>query len=536
MGRLAGCVLLLSALIGGCGNGGAKRPAPTATAPATATVTITPSATSTATRTPSATATPTDTPTPTATPPILEPLEIHADAEWIRDRAGRVVLLRGANYSGLEFGNFIGRRHGPEESDFAQMASWGFNIIRLPIAWNYLEPAPNQFVDTYLREQVDAVVGFASRYGILVVPEMHQFQWSACFTNGNGAPAWVCEGRGYSDDLAGQWRAACDFFQGGLAPDGRPLMDHFVDAWRLVARHYAGDRRVAGFDFFNEPIAFSCLPPPRFEQEVLNPFYRRLRAAVEAEGATQTFFFCPSITRNAGIPAVLENFAPNVVYAPHLYTQTFGLPELKYNGDASTITADYELASAEAQTLGGPLFAGEFGGNTNAEGGFLAANEQFLRDTLAEQDRRLVGGAVWAYFPSDNTFSVVDAEGNEKGNLVNILARPYARRIAGIPTAMRFDLDSREFSFSFRDDPERQAPDPTEIFLPVARHYPSGFSVEVTPGDRWQFEEAGSRLLIFRGPSAAHELRVTPAVNGAPDNRDLETPSRPAAGTKSIQD
>ena len=442
-------------------------------------------------------------------PPSLEPLQIHADAAWVRDAQQRVVLLRGANYSGLEFGNFLGGLHGPREENFAQMESWGFNVIRLPIAWSYLEPAPNQFDESYLDEQVDPVVDFAARHGILVVLEMHQFQWSPCF-DGNGAPAWVCDGHDYSNDVAGQQQAACDFFRGATAPDGRPLMDHFVDVWRLVARHYAGDRRIAGFDFFNEPIAYACLPIGTFEHDVLDPFYRRIRAVVEGEGAVQTFFFCPSITRNAGLPTLIEPMGPDVVYAPHLYTETFGYADRKYDGDASKITADYALATSEAMQLGGPLFAGEFGGNTEVAGGYRAATEQFLRDSLAEQDRRLIGGAVWAYFPSDNTFSVVDAEGNEKGDLVNILARPYARRIAGIPTAMSFDPTTKVFTFSFENDPAENPPDPTEIFLPAGRHYPNGFAVTVSAGDRWEYDAEASRILLYRGPASEHDVRINP--------------------------
>ena len=445
-------------------------------------------------------------PTPAAK---LEPLAVHADAAWVRDTAGRVVLLRGANYSGLEFGNFIGHAHGPRESNFAQMASWGFNVVRVPIAWNYIEPAMNQFSDRYLIEQVDPVVDFAARHGIVVILEMHQFEWSACFTNGNGAPAWVCDGHGYADDQSGQLQAGCDFFQGGLAPDGRPLIQHFVDTWRVVAHHYAGDARIAGFDFFNEPIAYTCLAIGVFETRVLNPFYRQLRAAVAAAGAEQTFFFCPSITRNVSVPTVLEPMGPNVVYAPHLYTETGGAADRKYDGNANRVRADYGLAVREASTLGGPLVVGEFGGNTDVEGGFRSATEQFLRDSLAEQAARLVGGAVWAYFPSDNTFSIVDAEGNEKGELVDILARPFARRVAGIPTATHFDLDTKEFTLSFHNDDEQQPPDPSEIFVP-SRHYPMGFQVDLSPGDRWEYDRDGQRLFLFRGPSAEHTLRIVP--------------------------
>ena len=487
--HLGWLVFLLSLLVAGCGDSdhalGTVPPA--------------------ATRTPVATSTASPSPRPT-----LEPLEIHTDAGWVRDRMQRVVLLRGADYSGLEFGNLIGNPHGPAESDFAQMQSWGFNVIRLPIAWSYLEPGVNQFTDRYLIEQVDAVIGFAAQHGIMVIPEMHQFQWSPCF-GGNGAPAWTCAGR-YTPDAAGQAQAGCDFFQGALAPDGRRLMDHFIDAWRLVAYHYAGNPRIAGFDFFNEPIAFTCITPSVFERTILNPFYRAIRAAVQAEGATQPFFYCPSITRNVMFPASTEPMGPNVAYAPHLYTVTGGAADKKYDGDAERVTADYALALKEAGKLGGPLFVGEFGGITDPADGFLAATELFLRDSLAEQDRRLVGGAVWAYFPSDNGFSVVDVDGNGKGDLVNILARPYARRIAGVPTAQQFDLDTKAFSFSFTDDSVAQPPDPTEIFIPAARHYPNGLAVDVTVGDHWAFDAAAQRLLLYRGPSTTHTVHVAPAT------------------------
>jgi len=122
---------------------------------------------------------------------------IRSDGSWIRDTADRVVLLRGINYSGLEFGNFFGAPHGPEEADFGQMASWGVNVVRLPVAWNYLEPSPNEVDLGHLRDEVDPIVRFARRRGMVVVLELHQFQWSPC-TGGNGAPAWSCAGHGYS--------------------------------------------------------------------------------------------------------------------------------------------------------------------------------------------------------------------------------------------------------------------------------------------------------------------------------------------------
>jgi len=46
--------------------------------------------------------------------------------------------------------------------------------------------------------------------------------------------------------IQGAFEAQSDFWNGATAPDGRPLVDHLLDAWDLVARHYASWPAVAG--------------------------------------------------------------------------------------------------------------------------------------------------------------------------------------------------------------------------------------------------------------------------------------------------
>lgn len=444
-----------------------------------------------------------------ARPGLAQTGRLESDGTWIRDRANRVVLLRGVDYSGLEFGNFFGAPHPPEESDFAQMATWGVNVVRLPIAWNYLEPAPNQLDLDHLRTQVDPIVRFARHYRMVIVLEMHQFQWSPC-TGGNGAPAWTCAGKGYSSDVFGGWTAQHDFWAGALGPDGRPLLDHFLDVWHMVATHYRRQRVVAGFDMLNEPL--DVFAASTFESTTLYPAYRRWMAIVRGERARQMLVLEPPVTRNLGVAAHPEPIGDaNLVYAPHLYTETGGLPTLKYDGNSAAVEADYALATSEAAAQGGVLWVGEHGGSTVADGGFLAATELAIRDHLNAQDEHLVGGAVWAYFPTDDTFSVVDAAGNEKGALVDRLARPYPQATAGIPQALHFDPDSREFTYTFAEDPTRRVSDPTTIFVPFARHYPTGVVVETTPGDRAIVDERHSRILVRRDRSSAvHTVTVRP--------------------------
>ena len=432
-----------------------------------------------------------------------------SDGTWIRDAHGRVVLLRGMNYSGLEFGNFFASSHPPEESDFAQMASWGVNVVRLPIAWSYLEPTPDHIALDHLETVVDPVVRFARRHGIVVMLELHQFQWSPC-TGGNGAPAWTCEGQGYSLDVFGGWNAQHDFWNGAVGPDGRPLLEHFLTVWRALAHHYRRDRVVAAFDMMNEPLDVDALTT--FETTALYPAYRRWAQVVRGQRAPQILVVEPPVSRNIGIGAQPEPIGDtNLVYAPHLYTETAGLPELKYDGDRTKVDADYALAASEAAAQGAVLWIGEHGGNTNEAGGFRAATELAIRDALDEQDERLVGGAAWAYFPTDNTFSVVDADGVEKGALVDRLARPYPQVTAGTPQSLHFDSDTREMTYTFIEDPSRRIPDPTIVFVPFARSYPNGVDVETTPGDRALVDVRRSRIVLRRDRSRmVHTLTVWP--------------------------
>jgi endoglycosylceramidase len=439
----------------------------------------------------------------------LLPRRVRSDGTWLRDRAGRVVLLRGMDYSGLEFGNFPGAPHGPQESNFAQMASWGVNVIRLPIAWHYLEPSPGVFDGHYLRDAVDPVVRWARRHDIAVVLEFHQFQWSPC-TGGNGVPEWTCAGKGYSRDFAGGLQAEHDFWAGAVAPDGRTLVDHLLAAWHLVARHYRNGNMV-GFDFLNEPLDVS--DTAGFEHETLYPLYRRAIGTIRGARARQVVFLEPPVIRNLGARAHPEPVGDtNLAYAPHLYTTTFGLPDLKYTGDRAAVTTDYAQAVAEASEQGAVLWVGEYGGNTSAGGGFLAATEAFLTDSLAEQEARRVGSAFWAYFPSDNTFSLVDANGAEKGTLVDIFSRAYPMMTAGIPQTIAWDLDTRTFDFTFSEDPAGEVHDPTIVFVPATRHYPGGFVVDTSPGLSATFDARRSVLVVRRDPSESlHTVHIRPA-------------------------
>ncbi len=121
----------------------------------------------------------------------------------------------------------------PTSRDFETIASWGFNLIRLPIGWCHIEPQPGVYNATYL-DQIKRVVSLANEYGIYVILDM------------NCMPAWtqigvssICIG---SPSL---W-------------ENSTLIENLAASWGYVASSFSNDPGVLGYDIYNEPLA----PPP----------------------------------------------------------------------------------------------------------------------------------------------------------------------------------------------------------------------------------------------------------------------------------
>ena len=100
---------------------------------------------------------------------------------------GTFVLLHAADYSGPEFDSFT-----CIIEDFQAMASWGFNVIRLPIDWSFVEPKIRVYNLSYI-SQVKQAVAMANHHGIYVIIDMQQFLWSSVFKSegGYGLPPWA---------------------------------------------------------------------------------------------------------------------------------------------------------------------------------------------------------------------------------------------------------------------------------------------------------------------------------------------------------
>ena len=224
---------------------------------------------------------------------------LHADGQRIVDGAGRPVLLRGMGLGGwmvqegymLKAGNLpqhvirakITELIGPDKTeafyqawrdndvtkrDVDEMASWGFNAIRLPMHWNlFMEDAPGPIV--WKPEgfaMIDRLVAWSKANDMVVILDLH----AAPGGQGNDLP--ISDRDPAKPSL---WDSPGD-------------QARTVALWRELARRYRDEPTIGGYDLLNEPNqGFQDKADTNGCKETQNAplrdLYARLIAAVRAE-------------------------------------------------------------------------------------------------------------------------------------------------------------------------------------------------------------------------------------------------------------
>ncbi|MCC6143343.1 MAG: cellulase family glycosylhydrolase, partial [Candidatus Hydrogenedentes bacterium] len=213
---------------------------------------------------------------------------LRTDGTRFVDAEGRQVLLHGLCVISKSPAEDYQSWHGPEE--FRAMADWGMNCIRLGIIWDGLEPAPGQYDEAYL-EKVDQRIAWAKEQGLYVFLDMHQDLFSVLYSD--GAPEWATIHEGKPHITGAVWsdaylmspavQTAFDHFWANTpGPDGVGIQERYALAWQHVAKRYADDPTVIGYDIMNEPFMGSAANGIQ-SSLLTSPFADKLLAAFEGE-------------------------------------------------------------------------------------------------------------------------------------------------------------------------------------------------------------------------------------------------------------
>ncbi|HEX2980224.1 MAG TPA: cellulase family glycosylhydrolase, partial [Anaerolineaceae bacterium] len=325
--------------------------------------------------------------------------------------------------------------------------------------------------------------GFPQEVGVWTLGKVRLARTASCWLNQAGARAWQA-GRDCLWRENGVW---------DVDPTGAPRLlrpYHFLEV---------NGRQVD------------------FNQDYYLPFAQRFARAIHGADPRAIIFAEPQPSKQP------PHWSPNgipLAYAPHWYdgfvlikksftpylavdfvtTNPVFLPGLIRRSFARQLGSFRK--SANERMGEAPVLLGEFGVPFDMDGkhsfrtGDYRQQTRALDRTFQALEANLLSGTLWNYTP-DNTNEHGDLWNDEDlsifsrdqrkdpgdihsgGRALDAAIRPYPKAVAGEPLHLSFDLRRRTFEFSFRHDPEVQAP--TEIFVPNFQ-YPQGYLVEVSDG------------------------------------------------------
>jgi endoglycosylceramidase len=140
-------------------------------------------------------------------------------------------------------------------------------------------------------------------------------------------------------------------------------------------------------------------------------------------------------------------------------------------------------------------------------------------------DQHMVSWHYWQYAgwsdptgnPSEEGLFTndLDRPGSLKQAKADVLIRTYPQAVAGTPTSFSFDPVSKEFTLTYSADPAITAP--TEIFVPVARHYDGHYCVVVDgPVTVDSSPDASPLKLAGTGTAGTVHVLVTKRITTCP--------------------
>lgn len=440
-------------------------------------------------------------------------LPLHTSGDRIVDAAGRQVILRGLQHHALQDVDYIGREVAP--ADYAQIASWGFTVLRVAISWSRIEPERGTYDPAYVAE-IRAAMDLARDAGLSVILEWHQDLWGRCSQapgtplrmNANGAPDWTCP-PGYEPSALGHFALFDRLWQ-----DQDGLQSAFLDAWAFVLGALGTHPALLGCEVMNEPQGATV--SPALEKDVLFPAYRKLVPALRERGAPGLLFLDAPALRNETFELYaepLDDAGIDVVYAPHLYSGWLQLYIIGASVPPEQKALDFQRAAEQAAALHLPLWNGEWGVNL-----LLPDATLDLRTHATLEDTYRIGSSYWAFnraVPGQGDASISGAQSllntdrSVRKDALDVLSRPYPIQTPGVLTGIAWGADTRRLRVGL--DVDAAIAQPLVLYAPE-RHLGTRvcLTVEGLGGFTWNTLSTGERILVRFDTAGAHVVTVAP--------------------------
>lgn len=255
------------------------------------------------------------------------------------------------------------------EADIAFLKSMGTNALRIPFGYHYFidDLNPSQcLADGFV--QLDRVIRLCEKYEIYAILDLHS-------TPGGQNNDW------HSDNATGQslfWKYKCFQIQ-------------ICDLWGKIAKRYANQPWVAGYDLLNEPGY-------GLTREAFNGFYNDALCAIRKSDPNHVVFL-EGDDFGRSFELFDEPQDPQVTYALHFYPfvleENVLDPTLPENIRTEIFERIFYRQLKMREKFHRPLWCGESGYNIPEEQEEFCA--QLLRKNISLCENNNLSWSLWSY-------------------------------------------------------------------------------------------------------------------------------------------
>lgn len=482
---------------------------------------------------------------------------VKVEGQSFVDSEGRQIIFSGINFISKNPQENYMPLQGKET--LIQFKNWGFNCIRLGIIWDGLEPEPGQYNEAYLKE-IDERIQWAAENDIYVYLDMHQDLYGAKYSD--GAPDWATLDEGQAHYKGAVWSdsylispavqtAFDNFWENTPASDGIGIQDHYANLWKHIAKRYANNSAVIGYDIMNEPFMGSSaqqvmpmmlgayaqvyveetgkMPPTAeelgamwadeasriealkfiatkyrysrvvdavyelsadFEKNQLQPMYQKVADAIRSVDMHHILFFNHNYFVNTGVSTALEaTTLPDGSRDPNVSYAAHGY-------DLVVDTKEVENPSYERVEF---IFerVDESGKRMNmpvmvGEWGAYHGKSQKMIETA----RHLIN--LFEDYNFSNTYWAYYSDIADYPYFQNAIIRPYPQFISGNLVKYDYDFESGEFTCLWEESGDSKGP--TVIYAPNLKELSPNDIVMSPPAEQIVFDYCdsgpGGKLLI----------------------------------------
>lgn len=457
----------------------------------------------------------------------LLPISVNPERQRLVDSLGREVFFHGTNVvvkqfpwhpetEGFSDGSF-------SEQDMQLLKSLGLNVVRLGFMWPGMEPTRGKYNETYM-QVMQHIVSLSAKYGIYVLLDMHQDAFSRMLCV-EGLPKWAVNtgnAKNFSEPLHEPFivdpktgmptdedcakffwsdyfftEATCVAFQ-NLYNNTDGLLDSWAAFWAKTASGFKNFSYVIGYELINEPWAGDIYADPLLlvpgvaDRMNLAPAYEVLSKAIREHDEEHCIFF-------EGV--TWDDFGVGFQGVPggEFYRNRSVLSYHYYSPPSIGLIQNFEVRKKDQERLkcGGMLT--EF--YTSAG----KIDDMFETMTAADiYQQSWIGWDYKAFHPSHPSLKEKRCCTLWNGTGLNQIyvqntTRTYPQAVAGNTVKFSFDLSSKEFALAYEVSTTCNSTE-SIVYLNEEVHYPSGFSVTVTPSSvTWSSPE--KNLLVFNHPA-----------------------------------